>query len=63
MQRDTRMSRRVARRRWSAGRVALITAGAVVLVVILAVALEFGLNAGKVHPGVKILGEGFDAQQ
>ncbi len=59
MQRDTRMSRRAARRRWSAGRVALITAGAVVLVVILAVALEFGLNAGKVHPGVKILGIDF----
>jgi len=39
--------------------VALVTAGAIVLVLALAVALEFALNAGKIHPGVRIHGKDF----
>lgn len=38
---------------------ALVTAGAIVLVLALAVALEFALNAGKIHPGVRIHGKDF----
>lgn len=47
------------RRKWSGGRVALVAAGAIVLVLALAVVLEFALNAGKIHPGVRIVGKDF----
>lgn len=54
----SRTQRRHGRRpkRWTGGRIALVVLAALVGLAGLALALEFGLNAGRIHPGVSVLG-------